>query len=162
MFIILLFVVLFAFLVMYEEYNDFDSEVVSIRKNYINNQKEIISFDTNRVVQYIDYMYTHREVELSEAQLKNEVLNTIEHLYGRKDGTGYIFIYDFDGTNLSDPLRLDNKGKNLFDFQDPNGVYVIRDLIEVSQEKIGGFVEYMWKKTSDRSTDTKDFICQSI
>ena len=146
MFIILLFVVLFAFLVIYEEYNDFDKEVVSIRKEYIKDQKSIISFDTNRVVNYINYRYTHRENNLSDIQLKKEVINTIEHLYGRKDGTGYIFIYDFNGTNLSDPLHLDNKGKNLLDFKDPNGVFVIGDLIKVSKNSEGGFVEYMWKK----------------
>ncbi len=143
---ILVFVVLFAFLVIYEEYNDFDKEVVSIRKTYIEEQKKIISFDTNRVVQYIKYVYKNRRDHLPEKGLQEEVLNTIAHLYGRPDGTGYIFIYDFNGTNLSDPLHLDNIGKNLFDFQDPNGVYVIRDLIEVSQNKEGGFVKYMWKK----------------
>jgi len=146
MFIILLFVVLFAFLVIYEEYNDFDKEVVSIRKQYIQDQRSTISFDTNRVVTYINYMYRNRENNLSDAQLKNEILNTVEHLYGRKDGTGYIFIYDFNGTNLSDPLHLDNIGRNLLDFKDPNGVYVIKDLIDVSQYPEGGFVEYMWKK----------------
>lgn len=146
MFIILLFVVLFAFLVIYEEYNDFDKEVVSIRKQYIKDQRSTISFDTNRVVTYINYMYTNRENNLSDAQLKKEVLDTIEHLYGRKDGTGYIFIYDFNGTNLSDPLHLDNKGRNLLDFKDSTGVYVIKDFIDVSQTPEGGFVEYMWKK----------------
>ena len=146
MFIILLFVVLFAFLVIYEEYNDFDKEVVSMRKNYIKEQKKIISFDTNRVMKYIEYVYTNRRDHLPEKALKEEVLNTIEQLYGRQDGTGYIFIYDFNGTNLSDPLNLDNKGKNLLGFQDPNGIYVIRDLIAVSKNKEGGFVEYMWKK----------------
>ena len=146
MFVILIFVVFFAFLVIYEEYNDFDREVVSIRKTYIEKQKKTLSFDINRVVQYVEYVYKYRSEHLPQKELKAEVLNTIEHLYGREDGTGYIFIYDFDGTNLSDPLRLDNKGKNLLDFKDPNGIYVIRDLIEVSQEPTGGFVEYMWKK----------------
>jgi len=146
MFIILLFVVLFAFLVIYEEYNDFDKEVVSIRKEYIKDQKSIISFDTNRVVNYINYLYHHRDNNLSDTQLKTEVINTIEHLYGRKDGTGYIFIYDFNGTNLSDPLHLDNKGKNLLGFKDPNGVFVISELINISKNSEGGFVEYMWKK----------------
>jgi len=146
MFIILLFVMLFAFLVIYEEYNDFDKEVVSMRKDYIHEQKEIISFDTNRVVSYIEYVYKNRRDHLPEQELKEEVLNTIEQLYGRQDGTGYIFIYDFNGTNLSDPLNLDNKGKNLLHFKDPNGIYVIKDLISVSKNKKGGFVEYMWKK----------------
>jgi len=146
MFIILLFVVMFAALVIYEEYNDFDREVVNMRKNYIKKQKEIVSFDTNRVINYIQYRYNNREQQISEDVLKKEVINTIEHLYGRQDGTGYIFIYDFNGTNLSDPLHLDNQGKNLIDYQDPNAVYVIRDLIEVSQAEEGGFVSYMWKK----------------
>ena len=146
MFIILLMVMMFAFLVIYEEYNDFDSEIISIRKKYIANQKETISFDTNRVINYIDYVYRNSREHLPEKALKQEVLNTIEQLYGRQDGTGYIFIYDFNGTNLSDPLQLDNKGRNLYDFQDPNGVYVIKDLINVSQKPNGGFVEYMWKK----------------
>ena len=146
MFIILLFVVLFALLVIYEEYNDFDRDVVSMRKAYIEEQKNTISFDTNRVVKYIEYVYENRREHLPEKELKEEVLNSIEQLYGRQDGTGYIFIYDFDGTNLSDPLRLDNKGKDLYDFQDADGVYVIRELISVSQKTEGGFVEYMWKK----------------
>ncbi|HIP18865.1 MAG TPA: GHKL domain-containing protein [Sulfurovum sp.] len=146
MFAILLFVVLFSFLVIYEEYNDFDREVVSMRKNYMQEQKKTISFDTNRVLNYIDYVYSNRRGHLPEKELKEEVLSTIEQLYGRQDGTGYIFIYDFNGSNLSDPLNLDNKGRNLLHFQDPNGVYVIRDLIDVSQKSHGGFVEYMWKK----------------
>jgi len=146
MFIILLFVMMFSFLVIYEEYNDFDRDMVSIRENYIKNQKETISFDTNRVINYIHYAYTHSNQHLPEKALKEEVLTTIEQLYGRQDGTGYIFIYDFSGVNLSDPLNLDNKGRNLLEFKDPNGVYVIKDLIKVSQKPEGGFVEYMWKK----------------
>ncbi len=146
MLVILLFVLLFSFLVIYEEYNDFDKEVVSTRKNYIKTQKETISFDTNRVLNYIQYVYSNRRGHLPDKALKEEVLNTIEQLYGRQDGTGYIFIYDFEGINLSDPLNLDNKGRNLLDFKDPDGVYVIRDLIDVSQNTHGGFVEYMWKK----------------
>ena len=146
MFIIFLFVMMFAALVIYEEYNDFDREVVTIRKNYIKEQKKTVSFDTNRVINYIQYRYNNKRDTRSEESLKNEVINTIEHLYGRQNGTGYIFIYDFNGTNLSDPLHLDNQGKNLIDFRDPNGIYVIRDLIDISQEKEGGFVSYVWKK----------------
>jgi signal transduction histidine kinase len=146
MFIILIFVLLFALLLINDEYNDFDRDIVSMRKNYIHDQKEIISFDTQRVINYISYVYNNRRDHLPEEALKKEVLNTIEQLYGRQDGTGYIFIYDFKGTNLSDPLNLDNKGRNLLEFKDPNGVYVIKDLIDISQKPKGGFVEYMWKK----------------
>jgi signal transduction histidine kinase len=146
MIIILLFVLLFALLLINDEYNDFNRDIASMHKNYIHDQKKIISFDTNRVINYISYVYNNKRDHLPEEELKKEVLYTIEQLYGRQDGTGYIFIYDFKGTNLSDPLNLDNKGRNLLEFKDPNGVYVIKELIEISQKPEGGFVEYMWKK----------------
>ncbi|KYJ85818.1 cache domain-containing protein [Sulfurovum riftiae] len=146
MFIVFLFVVLFTALVVYDEYSDFEKKSHTIRKQYIENQKSSIKFDTQRVLKFISHAYEHWHNKLSEEELKTQVISAIEQLYGRQDGTGYIFIYDFNGTNLSDPLYLNNKGKNLLDFKDPNGVEVIKDLITVSQEPEGGFVKYMWTK----------------
>jgi signal transduction histidine kinase len=146
MFVILIFVLLFALLLINDEYNDFDKEAISIRKEYTEEQKSTIVFDTNRVLKFISHAYENNIKTLDEVYLKSQVLNAIEQLYGRQDGTGYIFIYDFKGTNLSDPLRLNNIGKNLYDFKDSNGVEVIKDLIDISQKTNGGFVEYMWTK----------------
>lgn len=146
MFIILLFVMLFAVLLINDEYNDFDREAESLRKEYIEEQKNTIVFDTNRVLKFISHAYKNNKKMLDEAYLKSQILNAIEQLYGRQDGTGYIFIYDFNGMNLSDPLRLHKVGENLYDFKDINGVKVIKDLIDISQKPEGGFVEYMWSK----------------
>jgi len=146
MFIILIFVLLFALLLINDEYNDFDKEATSLRKEYIEEQKNTIVFDTNRVLKFISHVYKNNRKMIDEEYLKSQILNAIEQLYGRQDGTGYIFIYDFNGTNLSDPLGLHNIGKNLYNFQDSNGVYVIKDLIDISQKPEGGFVEYMWTK----------------
>ena len=146
MLIVFLFVVLFTTLVIYEAYNDFDREAASIRKQYIEEQKNTIEFDTNRVLKFIDYVYDQGHASVDEKILKSQILNAIEQLYGRQDGTGYIFIYSFSGVNLSDPLQLNNIGKNLYDFRDPNGIQVIKALIDVSQKPKGGFVEYMWVK----------------
>ena len=146
MFIILIFVLLFALLLINDEYNDFDREATSLRKEYLEEQKNTIVFDTNRVLKFISHAYKNNKKRLDEAYLKTQILNAVEQLYGRQDGTGYIFIYDFNGINLSDPLGLNNIGKNLYNFKDSNGVEVIKDLINVSQKTEGGFVEYMWIK----------------
>jgi len=146
MFVILIFVLLFALLLINDEYNDFDKEATSLRKEYIEEQKNTIVFDTNRVLRFISHAYKNNRKMIDEEYLKSQILNAIEQLYGRQNGTGYIFIYDFNGTNLSDPLGLHNIGKNLYDFKDSNGVYVIKDLINTSQNPEGGFVEYMWTK----------------
>ncbi len=146
MFIILMFVMLFAVLLINDEYNDFDREAESLRKEYLQEQKNTIVFDTDRVLKFISHRYKNNRKIIDEEYLKSQVLNAIEQLYGRQDGTGYFFIYDFNGTNLSDPLGLHNIGKNLYDFRDSNGVEVIKDLIDISQKPEGGFVEYMWIK----------------
>ena len=146
MFIVLIFVFLFAMLLINEEYNDFDKTAKTLRKEYIAEQKKRIEFDTNRVLQFINYEYTHKRSTVDEEALKATVLSAIEQLYGRQDGTGYIFIYDFKGVNLSDPLHLHNTGENLYNYKDPSGIEVIKELIKISRQPAGGYVEYTWVK----------------
>jgi len=93
-------------------------------------------------------------------------LTSIEHIYGsgRDDEAaktevkrilsemnfgddGYFFAYDHDGTNLVHPRKPELVGKNLLDLRDPNGVQVIRRLLETAQRG-GGFQRYMWEKPS--------------
>lgn len=143
MFILIL---IFTGMIFYGEHNDFDSEAKIIQKKYIVKQKETIEFDTQRVLQFISYMYEKRDKTQKEEALKEQILKSIEQLYGREDGTGYIFVYDFKGIVLSDPVQEENVGKNLFSIEDDNGIKVIEDLIRVSQNQEGGFVEYTWLK----------------
>ena len=56
---------------------------------------------------------------------------------------GYMFVYDLDGVNIVHGSNQALEGRNLIDFKDPNGVLLIRELIEAGK-KGGGFVTYMW------------------
>ncbi|EKE78594.1 methyl-accepting chemotaxis protein, partial [Idiomarina xiamenensis 10-D-4] len=58
--------------------------------------------------------------------------------------TGYLFIYDSQGVSVAHGVNAALEGKNLYDFQDPNGVYLIRGLIDAAQQG-GGYVAYDWK-----------------
>ncbi len=140
------FVLLFMFLVIFEGYSDFEKDAQILRKQYLVEQEKRIRFDTQRVIQYIAHSSKSKPLMLNEKALQKQVLNAIEHLYGRQDGTGYIFVYDFNGTLLSDPLQLNTVGQNLYDFKDENGIQVIKELIDVSKRKEGGFVRYTWVK----------------
>lgn len=155
-------IVVVVAMVFFGEYNTFDSEAEIIQKKHIEKQKETIVFDTQRVLQFITYMYTKRDVTQDEEVLKSQILNAIEQLYGRQDGTGYIFIYDFKGVVLSDPVQRKNIGKNLYDIEDSNGVKVIEDLISVSRKEKGGFVEYVWLKPTTGSLSPKVSYAQSF
>ncbi len=155
------FVVLFITLVIYEEYNDFDREAKHLREGYLQKQKERIKYDTHRVVKYINHTY-QRTNNKNNTILKKEIINAIEHLYGRPDGTGYIFIYDFNGTNISDPIQPSNQGKNLYMMRDVAGVQVIKELIDISRLKDGGFIEYVWMKPTSKEQSPKISYAKSF
>ncbi len=162
MLVMFVFVVLFTAMIFYGEYDKFDKNAETLQKDYIKKQKESIVFDTQRVQKFINYMYEEYHTIKSESDLKKEILEAIENLYERQDGTGYIFIYDFKGTVLSDPVQRQNIGKNLYDIKDSNGVKVIEDLINVSRDKEGGFVEYTWLKPTTKKLSPKISYAKSF
>ncbi len=109
----------------------------------------------------------HQLTESNREELKNYVdlaLNSISHLYAnagaddaaakaqaqqildnlRYGKNGYIFGYSKDGALIFGGNST-NQGRSYWDLKDPNGVYVIRELIEQGQ-KGGGYVEYAWSK----------------
>jgi signal transduction histidine kinase len=146
MLLMLMVIVVFSAMVIYKEYQDFEIEAQSLHAEFIQKQKDTIVFDTIRVLNFIKDAYASRDREQDEETVKKQILHAIEELYGRQDGTGYIFVYDFKGVVLSDPIQRQNIGQNLYDTRDTNGVMVIKDLIDISRTKEGGFVEYLWLK----------------
>jgi len=155
-------IILFSSIVAYNEYRNFEIEAESIQSEFIQKQKDTIVFDTLRVLDFINSTYEKNIKIEDEELLKKQILHAIEQLYGRQDGTGYIFVYDFNGVVLSDPIQTKNLGKNLYDTKDANGVMVIKDLIDVSQEKEGGFVEYQWLKPTSGELSPKISYAKSF
>lgn len=144
--IMLFFVIIFIAIVIHKEYSEFEQESAELRESYIKKQKNTVYFDVNRVLNFIQHEYENRNLALDEEDLKQKLVQTIETLYGREDGTGYIFIYDFSGLKISDPIWPYDIGENLYDVKDVNGVQVIKELIDLAKSKGEGFVEYTWRK----------------
>lgn len=63
--------------------------------------------------------------------------------------TGYLFVYDTDGRSIAHGVNQDLEGRNLYDFQDPNGVYLIRELIAAA-ESGGDYVRYGWNNDNSQ------------
>ena len=141
--ILFFFAMLFASLVIFEEYRDFEHESIVLRQNYLTTQKLKAKDETQRVLRYIEYVYSTQRAQMDERQLQKSVVNSIEHLFDRKNGSSYIFIYTLDGMNVSDPNKPQNRGKNMINLQDINGKYMLKELI-VEAKKGGGYVQYVW------------------
>lgn len=152
--VLFLFIMLFTLLVIFQEYRDFEKESLQLRQNYLESQKLKAKDETLRVLNYIHYFYQEMQAQMSDEKLKESIIRSIEHLFDRKSGSSYIFIYTAEGVNVSDPNKLYNRGKNLIGFQDPKGKYVIKELIEEAL-KGGGYVEYMWDNPVTKKTEAK-------
>jgi signal transduction histidine kinase len=61
------------------------------------------------------------------------------------DQSGYFYVYNFTCVNIAHAMQKDLVGKNLTDYKDGRGKYVIREL-SAAAKKGGGFVEYYWVK----------------
>ena len=84
-----------------------------------------------------------KEGKLSQREAQLKALEWARSL--RYSNNDYFFIYNRELTAIShpDPTVM---GKNLADYQDPKGNYVIPDLIKASLQEGGGFTKYWWKR----------------
>jgi signal transduction histidine kinase len=149
-----IFVLFFTLLVIFEEYKAFKEESQNLREAYFITQKEKAQEETQKVLEYMHFFYEKMYTQMGEAQLQKSIVSSIEKLFDRKNGSSYLFIYTVNGVNVSDPNKPYNRGKNLIGFQDANGKYVIKELIEKAKVG-GGYVSYMWDNPLTKQPSTK-------
>ncbi len=82
---------------------------------------------------------------VAEKHAKQEVYDTLKSMEFGKDG--YFFVYDYEGNNIVHPRKPQLEGTNLLDFQDDNGKYLIKELIQKAKNG-GGYTRYLWDKPS--------------
>ncbi len=70
------------------------------------------------------------------------------------DNSGYVFIYDYDGTNILNPKNRSTEGENYNHIKDDNGVYFIKELIQLAKNG-GGIVEYIYPKRKGEKPEPK-------
>lgn len=66
------------------------------------------------------------------------------------DKTGYFYVYDYHCVNIAHAIDRKLAGKNLYNYRDAKGKFVIRELAATAR-KGGGFVEYYWLKPGQRN-----------
>ncbi|WP_163830786.1 methyl-accepting chemotaxis protein [Spartinivicinus ruber] len=130
---------------------------------------------TDKFIEYELGSFRNTLIEEKKAELKGylDMANTaISHVYESNSDTakqeafkilrqirygkeGYLFAYQYDGLAVvhgAKPQQLE--GKNLIGLKDPNGVLLIKLLIEAAK-KGGGYVEYVWEKPGSKTPEPK-------
>ncbi|MDD5549165.1 MAG: cache domain-containing protein [Sulfurovaceae bacterium] len=104
MLITFLFALMFIILLIYEEYNDFDRESSTIRKTYIDTQKNNIKFNVEQAHAFLSQINKN----YSKVSTDN-ILKSIENIYTKNAPKGNIFIFDKNGNMLFYPNNKNYK-----------------------------------------------------
>ncbi|GHB02290.1 methyl-accepting chemotaxis protein [Modicisalibacter luteus] len=86
----------------------------------------------------------------TEAQARaKEILSGL-----RFDGSNYVFVYDYQGTTLVQPVKPESIGKNAIETKDKHGNLLIRDMITLAKQG-GGHYQYAWPHPASGEVETK-------
>lgn len=99
------------------------------------------------------YIGSSEYVKDYEKIVQREVLSRLNEI--RYGNNGYLFINDFDGKVLMNPLNEQIVGKNMINFKDDNGLFVVREFIKVAHKNKGDFVHYLWNKPDSKNKTIK-------
>jgi len=145
LFIILL-ISFFTFIIINNAHEELQDKIETLKIDYTNSQKELIKNDVNSVINFISYYDNKYKKTKSQEQIKKDVIEALLQLRTFDNVNEYLFIYDFNGVNLYHPISKDKIGKNYLELTDNTGRKVIKELIDISKQENGGYVEYLWYK----------------
>lgn len=154
------------------------SRAGEMRSEYMEDQRQLIKFEVDRVVKVIDYE-TDKCLQAAKAEVKLRVLEAhsiARNLYRQNmgfktdreiqkiiidalrparfnDGRGYYFICDFQGVAKLFADRPSREGSSLIDSRDTRGRYVVRDIVDIVKSQGEGFYSYHWSKPGHSSND---------
>ena len=164
----------------YKQASDFKEVKEEIEERYIVTQKQVIKNQIDNI-----YNFIVLEQKETETKLKNSLINRVNeahtiiiNLYNQykdtltkeemipmfksaikdirfNNGRGYFFVYDKKATNIIHPLIPRFEGKNLFDYQDTKGTYVLRESIELLKNNDSAYQEWYWRKAKNDNTEYK-------
>jgi PAS domain S-box-containing protein len=164
----------------YYSLKGFSRAASEIKKEYIEKNKQVVK----EQVLGISDMISHAISESSQVARKTvkarvyEAYSVASHIYETnkgiktdreikrlifetlrpvrfKDGKGYYFATRLDGVEQLFPEKPEMEQKNLYNFKDSKGNYVIKDMILIVKNQGEGFYEYYWTKPGKKGNSFK-------
>lgn len=171
---------LITFFSIEDKNEDLKKEIETVKINYLNENKQLVKNEINKVVYLINL-----EIEKSKETLKKnikekvyeahrvatniynssienenknnltreQIFDTIKYaLTGMSynGNKGYFFIDDINGTKLLQPFNKSFEGKNFLEFEDSKGYKFVKNRIEVIKNKSEAFDSYYWFKPNNK------------
>ncbi len=123
-----------------------DSTVTNLKESLIKRVHEAHTISINLYTQFKD---THSKEEITlmiRAALKDIRFN---------NQRGYFFVYDKKATNIIHPLIPELEGKNLINYQDSKGRFLLKEGLALLKDKDELYQEWYWKKSKNNAKEFK-------
>ena len=178
-FIITISIIITLFLYL-ETQNELEKEKVSIQNEYLEKNTELVKKDVENLYEFILKTQEKTEEKLKksikdrvleanniayriynenkDAKTKDEIIKMIKDALVDvrfNDGRGYIFIYTFDYECILLPVNRKNEGLSVRDFQDSNGMYLGREIVNSLKEKDEAFLTWYYPKPNEPNSSYK-------
>ncbi len=137
---------------LYSTVKNNNSSLQTYKDNLLKDYDKMIKSEVETATGLMQYAYDqYKNGNMSEDEAKKLGLELVKSL--RYSKSGYFWVDRTDGVLVGHPIVPDNEGTNRMNIQDPNGVYLIKNIINAAKKSDdGGYTEYMWEKPSDVGT----------
>ena len=172
--------IIITFLLYLEKQHELKKERISIENQYTKENKELVQKDIENLYNFIIKTQETTEEELrktikervneannisyriynenKDTKTKNEIIKMIKDALVDirfNDGRGYIFIYTFDYECILLPINRKNEGASVRDFQDSNGMFLGREIVNSLQHKDEAFLTWYYPKPNELNSSYK-------
>ncbi|WP_419768329.1 cache domain-containing protein [Arcobacter sp.] len=147
---IIILISFFTFIIIENAFDDFQEKIEIIKTDYANKQKYKMKNEIENVINFIDFYDKKYKNAKSQKELQKDILEAIENMRDKNKKDNYLFIYNYSGTAIYNPASKQLVGKNLLNYTDKTGKKLVKELINVSKDNAGGYVEYLWIKHKDK------------
>jgi len=103
----------------------------------------------------LTHFYNANKDKMSKSQMQDAIKNYTKIYRHDSLNTGYFWINDFKGNMIMHPISTHLDGKNLWNFQDPNGVYLFRNFVSTCKNNGAGIVKYQWINPDSKKIEDK-------
>ncbi len=172
-----IFIVLLSTIIIYNNHTKAESDLASLRDNFLDRQKAVAKSQVEQVFQDILF-----EQHQAEATLKSDIKQRVGEAYAiaesiyqqHKDkpeaevtrlittslrnisfngGRGYFFIYKTNGLNVMHPLLPHIEGQSKWDLQDVKGSYIVREMGELVKTNGEDFYHWWFVKPQNKTQE---------
>jgi signal transduction histidine kinase len=172
--------IIITFFLYLEKQHELEKERISIENQYIKENKELVQKDVENLYDFIIKTQKTIEEKLKKSikervieannianriynenkdtKTKNEIIKIIKDALVDirfNDGRGYIFIYTFDYECILLPINRKNEGASVRDFQDSNGMYLGREIVNSLKDKDEAFLTWYYPKPDELDSSYK-------